>query len=362
MDQNNSKEIKIVIASSIYPPDPGGPATHSKALFDWLNSKGVKTEIVILSAYLKFPIGIRHLLYTLTLFKKSLSCNIIYAHDSLGVGLPAVLVSLILRKKIIIRTGGDVVWERAMDRNIPLNEWYERGYFNKSIYFQISKFVFLKVDKIIVPSLFLKNIYEKYYNVTSQKIYIVANPISATEYKLSVNPKIIFASRLVKYKNLENVFIALKKVFLLHPELKLVIMGDGPEAGKLKHFAKTLEISDKVIFKGVVSQKEVLQETAGCLFTLAPAYTEFNPNYVLQGIFYKKPFIISRNHGLPFVVPEDFLFSPVNVNELADKINFLLTDEGYSRALSFVQNIDFKMSWENNLEENFKVINSLLNG
>ncbi len=38
--------MRILIATGIYPPDIGGPATYSKLLFDELPKKGMEVEVI----------------------------------------------------------------------------------------------------------------------------------------------------------------------------------------------------------------------------------------------------------------------------------------------------------------------------
>ena len=358
------KKLKLLIAASIYPPDPGGPATHAKKQYEWFNENGVRARVVALAWFRFLPKGLSHLFYFLFLLVKGIFCNLIYAHDALGAGAPASWAARILGEKFVIRIGGDIPWEREVgESGKALLEWYENGEHLKSKFFYSSQKVLKKADRLIVTSPLLSRIYTKYYGLPQEKVSVVANPVP--ELRTAPAEKgnqVVFASRLVSYKNLELAIKALAQVAAARPELKFILMGDGPEEEKLKKLTAELNLKDKVIFKGKVSQNDVLRETAKALFTLAPAVTEFNPNYVLQGLALAKPFIISAGHGLPFETPEFLTFKHDQEKELVDKINYLLTPEGYERAVNFVTSLNFKMSWEDNLGANLKILNEVLNG
>ena len=55
--------MRILIATGIYPPDIGGPATYSKVLFDELPKNGIDTEILSFGEVRHLPKGISHISY-----------------------------------------------------------------------------------------------------------------------------------------------------------------------------------------------------------------------------------------------------------------------------------------------------------
>ena len=55
--------MKILIATGIYPPDIGGPATYSKLLKEELSKRGLKVDILTYGPAgisRKIPKGLRH--------------------------------------------------------------------------------------------------------------------------------------------------------------------------------------------------------------------------------------------------------------------------------------------------------------
>ncbi len=357
---------KILIAAAIYPPDSGGPSIHAEAQYKWFTNQGYTTELVALSHYMKWPRGIRHFLYAINLFIKALRTNIVYAHDALGVGFIALIIARLLGQKIVLRIGGDRPWENEADQgltNLSMKEWYEQKFYKHNTFYKLTRFVISRVDMLVVTSGLLQELYCKYYDIDPKRIKIIANPISTLVNDAQEKEQtIIFASRLVAYKNLAFVISALKTIFSIHPNLKFIIMGDGPERNRLEILSRQLQIESNVVFCGSVSHSEVISKTKKSLFTIAPALTEFNPNYVLQGISLGKPFIVSVENGFPFSVPDAFIFNPRNEQDLILKVKGLLTDHGYADAKKQLQNIHFKMTWEDNLRANEEIVRSLLCG
>lgn len=98
-----------------------------------------------------------------------------------------------------------------------------------------------------------------YYTWVHKPKAVIPNPIP--ESKVSVNKEfserrdeICNTARLVLHQKRQDVLIyAFKKVLEKHPEMKLVLFGDGIDADRAKDIAINLNIEDKVIFKGTVS-------------------------------------------------------------------------------------------------------------
>lgn len=356
--------MKILIAAGIYPPDAGGPAIHAQAQYVGFRRLGHETRLVALSHYRKWPIFVRHLLYSIALFFKALRTDVIYAHDTWGVGFIAMVGAKLTGQKLVLRIGGDLAWEKAVSSgktSLSMNQWYESGDFKINLFYKLTRFVIRRADAVIVVSPLLKDVYKNFYNVPPKKIHIVPNPLlEKKESSVSVGKKIIFASRLVPYKNLEFVIRVMARVFPRYPSASFIIMGDGPDKMKLQNLVDKMNLIGQVIFRGTVSQAEVVETTRDSLFALAPALTEFNPNYVLQALSYGKPFLISRENGLPFAVPEEFQFDSRSEEEFELKLKDLLSETGYNRALERVRKLSFGRSWDDVLKDNEEIFVSLL--
>lgn len=353
--------MKILIAASIYPPDPGGPAIHAKKQYEWFKLHGTKVEVVILSQFMFLPKVVRHLIFFLNLLAKGWRYDVIYAHDAVGTGIPAFLAARALGKKMIVRVGGDLAWERVAQEggSKSMLEWYESGeHLNNSI-FRLSRWLLSRADHIILPSDLLRNLYKKYFDISGDKMTVIPNPIpDRHNFQFPTEQLIFFASRLVSYKNLDLTIKAFKKVLETHPDLRFIIAGDGPEKRNLENLTKKLGLSNSVQFTGSISQERVNDFTAKCLFTIAPALTEFNPNYVLQGISCGKPFLISKEQGMPFDIPNFLTFSSRDQNDLESKMSHLLMPEGYEQAKHFIGGVQ-GLTWDDNLQKNLSVIESL---
>ena len=61
---------------------------------------------------------------------------------------------------------------------------------------------------------------------------------------------VIFAGRLIKDKNVDVLIGAVEQVKVQIPDVRCMIIGDGPEKGRLENLAKDLELEDNINFMG----------------------------------------------------------------------------------------------------------------
>ncbi|MEN9921897.1 MAG: hypothetical protein RL097_173, partial [Candidatus Parcubacteria bacterium] len=108
--------MHITIATGLYPPDIGGPATYAVMLEQELPAHGFSITTVSFTAVRRYPKIIRHLRYTWKLWCASKNADIIYALDPVSVGVSAWVVAKVRRKKFVLRVPGDYAWEQGQLR------------------------------------------------------------------------------------------------------------------------------------------------------------------------------------------------------------------------------------------------------
>ena len=68
-----------------------------------------------------------------------------------------------------------------------------------------------------------------------------------------------FAGSFYGYEGLDHLIEALGKLAPRHPDLKLLLLGGGPQQTNLEALTKSLSLSDRVVFTGRVPQRDVQQ-------------------------------------------------------------------------------------------------------
>ncbi|MDD5032416.1 MAG: glycosyltransferase [Patescibacteria group bacterium] len=350
--------LKILIATGIFPPDIGGPAIYAKILCEELPQLGSEVKIAtygdgeiincgrqVFKISRKQNIISRYLKYFWRVWKLSGWADIVYAHDLVSVGLPCALVKLFKPKlKLAIRLGGDFLWEKAYNRgwtDKSLSRYYEEPKnFSEKIFLLIYRFVLSRSDKIIFSTRWQKEIYEKYLKVSPNKTVVIDNifPEFIPPEKPSGDKKrILLAGRLIKLKNFARVFEAVKRL----PEINLLVIGEGPEEENLKKLAGRLEIEDRVNFKKRLAWPELAREILGSFLVLAPSITEISPNLVLECLKLGQPVLVTREGGFRDKYKEELIFiDPFSEDDIREKIVYLLDGDNYDNYLKKIKSMD----------------------
>ncbi|OGF91545.1 hypothetical protein A3H04_02665 [Candidatus Giovannonibacteria bacterium RIFCSPLOWO2_12_FULL_43_11c] len=172
--------MKILIATGIYPPDVGGPATYSALLIKEFPKRGVQAKILSFGWVRGYPKILRHFIYFLRVIKLGRDCDIIYAQDPVSVGLPAILASKLLGKKFVIKIVGDYAWEQGIQRfgvKELLDEFLDKKYgFAVEFLKKIERYVARNSNAVIVPSNYLAQVLGK-WGVGLGKISVIYNTV-----------------------------------------------------------------------------------------------------------------------------------------------------------------------------------------
>ena len=90
--------MRLVIATPLYPPEIGGPATYAKLLVEGLPERGIGVDLVKFSSVRHLPNAVRQAVYCRNILKAARSADVILALDAVSVGWPVYFANLFLRK------------------------------------------------------------------------------------------------------------------------------------------------------------------------------------------------------------------------------------------------------------------------
>ncbi len=163
---------RIFVATGIYPPESGGPATYAKFLEDKLphvnrpgqdgQVGGYKVSVLPFRTVRHLPPGVRHVAYFFKCLAHAWRADIVYALDTLSVGLPAALAAMLLWRPFMVRVPGDYAWEQAQQRfgvEDELDEFQTKRYsWRVEAMRSLQKFVVRRAKAVVVPSEYMKRI------------------------------------------------------------------------------------------------------------------------------------------------------------------------------------------------------------
>ena len=330
--------MKITIATGLYPPEIGGPATYAAMLETELPARGIEVTTIPFGWVRHYPKVIRHVVYAWKLWQASRRADIIYALDPISVGLPAVLVSRLTRKPFLIRLGGDYAWEQGRMRfglNNTLDEYLENRASSPlpvKAFAWIQTFVVSKARRIIVPSEYLKSVVMK-WGIPEGKIQVIYSalyPLSAPASRDSLRaelsytqPTIVSAARLVPWKGFDVLIDVVAKLKEHYPNISLVIIGDGEERARLQGQVAELRLTQNVRFMGSLS-KDALGAAikAADVFVLNTAYEGLS-HQLIEVMDIGTPIVTTRAGGNPELIADGvngFLVEFNNVEQLSEAI------------------------------------------
>ena len=375
--KRKNSNINILIATGIFSPDIGGPATYVKTLSEELPKLDSEVKIItysdnkvldsidIFRVSRKQNILFRYFKYFLKTERLAKWADVVYAHDLVSVGLPCAFVKILRpRIKLVVRLGGDFLWEKAYNNNWtkkPLSAYYEQPKnLKEKVFLLIYKFVLNKCDKIIFSTEWQKDIYAKFLKVDEDKTIVVDNAFlksNSTGKQNEINNKnILFAGRLIKLKNLETVIKAIKEI----KEIKLIITGEGPNEENLKNLSESLVINDKINFRAKMDWSKLNKEILDSFLVIVPSITEISPNLVLECIKLGKPILVTKECGFYNKYKDKLIFiDPFSEKDIRDKIISLLDEGNYNNYLNKIKLIDVSRGRDDLALEHYNIFKNL---
>lgn len=161
-------------------------------------------------------------------------------------------------------------------------------------------------------------------------------------------------SRLDPHKNNQIALRFYAKLLNERPNLKLKIAGDGEERGILENLAKELQISNKVEFKGNISDIDSFFSEIDCLISTSKG--EGLPYTVLESFERGVPCVLSNVQGHRFLSKPAYLFELNSYDSFHH--SFLNVEKDRSEAIN--RNYNFALR-NFNLESTFGKILKLYN-
>ena len=282
--------MRIGLFTDSYPPFVNGVSTSVAVLKEGLEKQGHIVYVVTVGEnILKYefdrknrivkipgiPVGIYDYrlsrIYPLTMIKtmKKWNLDVIHSHTEFGIGIFARLL--------------------AKQFNLPLVHTYHtlyedythyitHGYFQKSsqkILEYLTKFYCDKTaNELIVPTNKIYKLFKEKYQF-EKNIHIIPtgmdveryytenvnmNAVNKVKKKLALANEdfiIIFVGRLAEEKNVEFIINSQAKINKEYPNIKLMIVGDGPDKEKYEELTKKLNLENNIIFTNKVPWKDI---------------------------------------------------------------------------------------------------------
>ena len=315
---------KITIVADIFSPDIGGPATYSQKLAEELVKKSWQVNLICYSDIKQeddynFSIkriirsnikGWHHLKYFLSLFWLAIKSDVIYAMGPVSAGLPAMWVSRLLRKKLVVKVVGDYAWEQARNSNVTdigIDKFQTKKFGGKiGKLKKIESKVCKSADKVITPSKYLKGIVNG-WGVDENKIEVIYNAVEIPNViKKSTRFKNIASiGRLVSWKGFELLIKLMPELLEKDKDFRLFIFGSGPEKEKLEKLITELNLINIISLYNLPCKKLISSLIDMNMFVLNTGY-EGLPHTVLEAMSAGVPVVTTNLCGNPEIVQDGY--------------------------------------------------------
>lgn len=332
--------MKIVLATGIYPPKIGGPATYVCALAKELVQSDHEVEVVTYAHKLKIENGkwkihsvsnsipiLRWFAYAKKLREVGKDADVVYAFSSISCGIPLILSGLTKPKKIL-RLGGDFFWERFTDRggSKSLKDWYAQNSWSLII----AHWILRQFDHIVFSTDFQKDIYaDAYAKLPSHSVIENALELELVvplEHHHIHKPfRLLFVGRFVHFKQIPVLVDAVNNI----PNAFLTLVGEGPQDEKLRSQVERLHLDSRVRFVGPLRGKEKYEVFGSHDLLVLPSLTDISPNTALEARSVGLPILLTDQNGLSAHLHSGMRIADVSsVEKLVTEIKRI--QEGYS--------------------------------
>ena len=311
--------MRVVVVSGIWPPDPGGPASHAPALADFLTRRGHTVEVVTTAhappAGRSYPVAWasrrsprRHARAALLVRSAARRADVVYATSMIR---RAAIGARLARRPLVVKLVSDEVFERATRSGRyagTLDEFQRVGGGLRTRVLRATRNAAVRSARhVFCPSAYLRDV-ALGWGLAPGRSSVLPNPApepphlperAALREELALAGNVlVFAGRLGPQKDIDTLLEALVHV----PGVTLEIAGDGPERAALERRAGGLGLDGRVRFLGSVPRDRVLRLFSAADVSVLPSAWENFPHTVVEALAVGCPVIATAVGGVPEVV------------------------------------------------------------
>jgi len=268
--------LRVLVVSGIWPPDPGGPASHAPEAAGYLAARGHRVEVVTTAAgppsaashpvhwaSRRIPAGLRHLRTAELIRSAARRCDVVY---STGMEGRSALGSVLAGTPLVQRLTGDPAYERSLRFGLtaaPLDRFqHDRGG-GIALLRQLRDRSLARAARIVCPSAALRDIVVG-WGVEPERVEVLPHAVSAPALdgrdelrgRFGFDgPTLVYGGRFVRQKALDVALQALRP----NQDVALVLAGDGPERPRIEGLARELGLEGRTCFLGVQPRRSMFE-------------------------------------------------------------------------------------------------------
>ncbi len=367
--------MKIVLVTSLYPPEIDRRAAYVKELAERLSASHTVTLIAYASTSEPVPgvrlitiskrrwLPVRLMKCLFTLFAQARGADVLLVEHSVAALLPAIVMRAFTRIPVVVNYSVGEAWERATQAKCTSRSFEdylahpEGTAWIRSIGW-LERILLKRADRILVPLLALCDMLTQAYQLPREQVVLLAPPAdralilpvggSRAPHRLMVS------TPLLPWKGIGTLLEAVSELSHAVPDLELVIAGDGPERPTLERVTREHSLTERVTFVGHVSHAETAHLRHTCGIHVVPTTRDELPFSILKSFEAGIPVVMSRLASSRETSREGtlaLLFEPGDAHDLARAVSELLTQPDLRSRLSEQahEEVHHRYSWPHHL-------------
>jgi glycosyltransferase involved in cell wall biosynthesis len=313
--------VRILVASGIFPPDPGGPSTHLGQLIPELVARGHRVRAVAFGSGtwrpegcdlsrvpLEQPLPARALRYAREYFRAADGADVVYVAT---MGLPRPPRG----RSVVLRVPGDPAWERAVNRGLvppsrDIDAFQSAQASPRVACMKWARAIEAsRATRVLVPSEYLRRMVMG-WGVQASRVAVVPSAVVEPDQSATVDRAaarralgwsaggryLLSAARLTAWKGVDYLIDAVARV----PEVALAVGGDGPERDALVRRASAC--GARVTFAGALARDALNLHIRGADYVVLYSGYEGLSHVLLEALRAGTPVIASDRGGNPEIV------------------------------------------------------------
>jgi len=263
---------------------------------------------------------------------KKYGIDILNASEPFGAGIAGIGLKHLIKKRFVLQIQGE-----CLGYPPETHSWLKR-----KLAFFITKIVASLSDRIRCVS---NGIYEQAIRagITEKKLFFIGprcntdvfdpertkvhRMLLRKQFGFSDNLVLIFMSALLPDKGIWEFFHAFNLLHLRHPQVRAMVVGDGPVLDELRRTVTKRKLDSQIVFCGRVDHSEIPSYlSAGDIFVF-PSRHEGMPRAVLEAMSMELPVVATPVGGVPEVIKDGetgILLKSLNPNDIVEAVERLL--------------------------------------
>jgi len=326
--------MKLLIVTPLLPPESGGPSYLSVALAEELQNKGNEVDLLAFREVRKYPTIIRHILFFFKVLKQSKTKDALIILDTVSVALPAVYAGRLRSKKMIVRVGGDFMWEQYVERTkakILLSEFYKEDRelsIKERLLLWLQREVVLKhAHAVVFNTDWFRNIWLTPYAIPKEKTVVIEHAHEKREKTHVGGESFLCAWRPTAFKNIDTLELAYTLAVQENLKIKVETLKDIPRE----------ELFDRMRYARAL---------------IIPSLTETSSIMAREALEIGLPVMITKDCGSYDLLDGHVTWiNPLSADNIAGKMVTLMDEKEYERAQEMTNSFDYEHTYSQIADE-----------